>query len=220
MASRSDSKRGWRGWPTWLTLLCGAGLIVGAALTAILGAPLVDAQAGCDASGTPVSVHYATVFRNGQGEVSAVTLTGFPAACDGQTVTLQMYGNSTGNPSLPLSSDKLLSTADSALDPCTQSKLTRPLAVSSGAIALSLCGSGGPAGYAGVRELTDLSLYLPAVSGGVLGASTDPGSTGTVVPTTGAGFSLSDLMLLLGILLLLVGVVLFRRRGLGGPVKA
>jgi hypothetical protein len=122
-----------------------------------------------------------------------------------------MWGNSAGDPSVAPSSDKLLSTADSTLDPCSQKSLSTPLVVTNESITLSLCATGGLAGYASVHDLTLLTLFVPATSGGALGASTSNSPAGTVVPTpvTGTAPSLASDLLALGIALLLAGAVVY-----------
>jgi hypothetical protein len=198
-------------------LVAGAGLVASVVIMSALGAMPVSAAptTSCDSSGSPVTVHYeiaggypgsASGFA-----VSGVVLSNFPADCDGATVTLAMWGNSAGDPSVVPSSDKLLSTADSTLDPCSQKSLSTPLVVTNESITLSLCATGGPAGYASVHDLTLLTLFVPATSGGALGASTSNSPAGTVVPTpvTGAAPSLASDLLALGIALLLAGAVVY-----------
>jgi hypothetical protein len=196
-------------------LVAGSALVLTSALVAALGATPVSAQGSCDSSGTPVTVSYQTRGSDSAISgvaVSQVALSGFPAACDGVTATLQLYGNQAGNPALPLSSDTLLSTATSTLDACTRKPLATPLEVSAGSLTLPLCASGGAGGYVSVHDLTALALYLPAgPGGGVLAASTT--GTGAVVPVTGASLPWASLLLLLGLLLLVAGMALVQDWG-------
>ena len=201
-------------------LLAGAGLIAAVAIMAALGAMPAYAQSStpCDSAGSPVTVHYEAAVGSYPGvtspvAVSGVVLSDFPAACDGVAVKLEMLGNSAGDPSVAPNADTLLSTADSTLDPCTQDSLTAPLVVAAnGSITLPLCATGGPAGYVSVHDLTQLSLFLSAPTGGVLGISTaSPTPTGPVLgtsvvtPATGSGSSLSSNLLGVGIGLMIIG---------------
>jgi len=195
-------------------LISGIGLIAAAVIISALGATAVSASSSCDPTSSPVSVHYQTAVATSGSDsrvaVSGVVLSGFPTACDGSTVTLELLGNKAGDPTVAPSADTLLSTADSTLDPCSQKTLATPLVVAGGSITLSLCASGGPAGYASVHDLTALALFLPAGSGGVLGAST---STGSVVPTpvTGSAFSVPYALFALGLALLVAGTITLAR---------
>ncbi|MGC1908784.1 MAG: hypothetical protein WA809_04195 [Candidatus Dormiibacterota bacterium] len=195
---------------TPLVFVAGSVLVLSSALMAVLGATPVSAQGSCDASGTPVTVSYQTAGSDSAISgvaVSQVVLSGFPAACDGVTATLQLFGNTAGNPALPLSSDTVLSTANSTLDACTRKQLATPLEVNAGSLTLPLCASGGSGGYVSVHDLTALALYLPAgPGGGVLAASTT--GTGAAVPVTGASLPWASLVLLLGLLLLVAGMAL------------
>jgi hypothetical protein len=208
-------------------LLAGAGLIAAVAIMAALGAMPAYAQSStpCDSAGSPVTVHYEVAVGSYPGvtsgfAVSGVVLSDFPGSCDGVAVQLQMWGNSAGDPSVALSADTLLSTADSTLDPCTQDSLTAPLVVAAnGSITLPLCATGGPAGYVSVHDLTQLSLFLSAPTGAVSGistaspapATTSPAAAGAVLgssvvtPVTGSGSSLSSNLLGVGIGLLIIG---------------
>jgi hypothetical protein len=172
----------------------------------------------CDSTGSPVTVHYEAAVGshpqiNSGGVVTGVVLSDFPTACDGFAVKLEMLGNSAGDPSVAPRADTLLSTADSTLDPCTQDSLTAPLVVAAnGSITLQLCATGGPAGYVSMHDLTELSLFLSAPTGGVLGISTaSPAPAGAVLgtsvvtPATGSGSSLSSNLLGVGIGLLIIG---------------
>jgi LPXTG-motif cell wall-anchored protein len=146
-----------------------------------------------------------------EAEIELRSLSGFPAGCNGEAAKLEMRGNSAGDPSVAPSADTLLSTADSTLDPCSQATLAHPLVISGGSITLSLCATGGPAGYVVVHDLTLLSLFLSPSSSGVAGTTTTPSRSsgvagiGTVVPSTGAASSLSAPLLGLGVALLLGG---------------
>ncbi len=216
-------------------LLAGGGLLASVALLAALGVMPVAAEQPSCGLGPPVVVHYETAVGthpaiDSRVAVSGVVLSGFPSACDGETVRLEMWGNTAGDPSVPLSGDRLLSTADSRLAPCLPRRaLSTPVVVgTNGAITLSLCPGGGPAGYVSVHDLTRLSLSMsPAPrSGQVKGQSTTkpsgpPGSAGqhggvlgATTPLTGAHLPLvlSWSLMLIGIALLFLGLWLWRRQ--------
>jgi hypothetical protein len=205
-----------------LVFVAGSVSVIASALMAVLGATPVSAQGSCDASGTPVTVTYLSTGSDSAISgvaISQVVLSGFPAACDGMTATLQLFGNPAGNAALPLSSDTLLSTANSALDACTGKQLATPLEVSSGSLTLPLCASGGAGRYVSVHDLTALALYLPAgPGGGVLAASTT--GSGALVPVTGASLPWDSLVLLLGLLLLVAGMALVQDWGTSKGAKA
>jgi hypothetical protein len=223
------------------SLVVGVGLIASGMITAALTALPVSAQAASCDSVSPVTVRYETALGSFPGSpaavaVSGVILSAFPAACNGAAVTLEMHGNSAGDPSLP--STMLLSTANSNLQPCGQTVLSTPVVVTNGSITLSLCPTGGPARYASVHDLTRLTLLTsaPNPTGQVKGASTtsspspstSPGkhqgalgaSTGTVTPTTGAQLPLplSWILIAVGMGLVLAGVWVWRPRRYAGPV--
>lgn len=203
----------------------------------------MSAQASCD-SGSPVSVHYEIAVgsypgSNSGAAVSGVVLSGFPAACDGAAVTLEMRGNRAGDPLL--TPNILLSTADSKLDPCSQRVLSTPLVVTNGSITLSLCERGGQAGYASVHDLTLLTLLMsapiptststptPTPTSGVLGVHTSPspsqrhhssvlGAT-TLTPATGADLPvvISRVFMILSMAFMLAGLWVWRRQCYFGP---
>jgi uncharacterized repeat protein (TIGR01451 family) len=130
----------------------------------------------CEVSVGAVVPSY-TVNEGASGfDVSAIDLTGFPDGCDGATVVLQLWGNVAGDPSTPLVSDTLLSTADSTTDPCTGIPRAMPKTVSSEAIHLPLCPTGGPGTYASLHDLTALVLIVNGASV-TLPAATPPGGT-------------------------------------------
>lgn len=206
----------------------GFGLLASVALLAALGLiPASAQQDPCDQI-PPVSVHYKTAVGRYPGvtslvAVSGVVLSDFPSVCDGHTVTLQMWGNSAGDPSVALGSDRLLSTADSALAPCTQESLSSPLVVAGGSITLSLCATGGPAGYVSAHDLTALSLLVSAGAsqGQVKAQSTTApppgplsllgrhgGTLGASTPSSGAQLPLplAQFLIALGLALVLVGL--------------
>ncbi len=236
MGSRPDTGPPPRG-PRRLALAAmavGVGLLASVALLAALGVIPVSAQrAPCDQI-PPVAVHYETAVGRYPGvtslvAVSGVVLSDFPSACEGHTVTLQMWGNSAGDPSVALSSDRLLSTADSALAPCTQDSLSSPLVVAGGSITLSLCATGGPAGYVSAHDLTALSLLVSAGAsqGQVKAQSTTApppsplsppgrhgGTLGVSTPSSGAQLPLplAQFLIVLGLALILVGLWSWGRR--------
>ncbi len=214
-------------------LVTGAGLLASVAVLAFLGVMPVSAQATSCESFPPVTVHYETAVGSYRGissgvAVSGVDLSGFPTGCDGHTVTLQMWGNSAGDPSEPFSADTLLSTANSALDPCTQAPLASPVVVANGSITLTLCPTHGVARYASVHDLTALNLLVSATTPAqvVKGQSTtaptstsssSPGKHGgtlaATTPSSGAHLpvSLAEFLLLLGFALVVIGLWAWRR---------
>ncbi len=197
---------------------------VGVVVLAFL-APPVSAQGSCDTS-TPVVVSYTVGGQPGSMKVSSLDLSGFPVNCDGATVVVQMWGNTAGDPSVPMSADTLLSTADSTLDPCTQTTLATPMTVAGGTIDLSLCPISGAAGEVSVRELTLVALVvngLPVpttlgVSGGKASdaaTSTGHSKSSGILAFTGSNI---EVALASAILALLVGLVLFVVSRRAGPV--
>ncbi len=98
-----------------------------------------------------------------------------------------MYGNLAGNPKTALTGDTLLTTADSALAPCTGDPLTDPRVIRDGSIRFALCSKGGPSGDANLQEATLLSLAVDGTPAPITlkaaGGGTTPGSSGT--PTGG-----------------------------------
>lgn len=185
-------------------------------LLTTLSAPAASAQTSCDSS-TPVVVHYQVSPQpSGTPDVSSLQLTGFPTTCNGDLVVLQLWGNAAGDPTLPQSDDSLLSTSDSALDPCTQAPLASPLTVASGQIDLALCPTGGLTGDVSVHDLTLLVLDVNGapVSAALGGATT---LAPAVAPKTASGrgggilaFTGSNIVMILELALLatVIGVVL------------
>ncbi len=205
----------------WVALATGAALVAGMALTSILGATPGYAASSCDSSGSPVTVHYEAAPGSYPGvtlgvAVSSVDLSNFPAACNGTAVKLEVRGNSAGDPSIAPAADRLLSTADSTVNPCTQKPLPAPGVVTNASISLSLCASGGPAGYFSVHDITLLSLFLAQASGGVAVTTTpspSPSASPTggvagvsvVTPSTGGALPVTTDLLGVGVALMLVG---------------
>lgn len=241
MVGNGSDSPPWCGGTRGLALISaaiGAGMLASVALLVGLGVVPVSAQqAACDQI-PPVAVHYQTVAGHYPGvtsaiAVSGVVLSGFPGACDGHTVTLRMWGNSAGDPSLPVSSDRLLSTANSSLQPCTQRTLSRPVVVTNGSIALALCAAGGPGGYVSVHDLTALALLVSAegTQGQVKAQSTTApssgppspglvppprhqGTLGATTPSSGAHLllALAEFLVVMGAALLALGVWMWRRQ--------
>lgn len=180
----------------------------------------------CGTSSAPVSAHYvAALGTNHVGYISAVDLSGFDAGCNGDSAVLELWGNTAGDPTVPISGDSLLATSDSTLDTCTQLPLKTPMTVQDGNIDLTLCPTGGPAAYVSIHDLTLLSLVVngqavPVVSaagtassaGSSLTATVNRGGAGGIVAFTGADI---EVLTIVGVLALLVGVaiaLLSRRR--------
>jgi hypothetical protein len=195
---------------------------VGVVLPAFLAAP-ASALGSCDTS-IPVVVSYTVGGQPGSMKVSAVELTGFPVSCDGATVVLQLWGNSAGDPSVPMSGDTLLSMADSTLDPCTKATLATPLTVTGGNIDLPLCPTGGAGGDASVHDLTLVALTVnglsvPTTLGVSDGKASDAATSAAHSKSSGIlAFTGANIVAALAaaILSLLVGLVLFvvsRRAG-------
>jgi hypothetical protein len=189
------------------------------------------ANSGCGSSSTPVAVHYVAVAvaagSDHQGHISAVDLSGFDAGCDGSSVVFKMWGNPAGDPSVPLSGDSLLATADSTLDPCTQQPLTAPLTVQGGTVDLSLCPTGGPAADVSIHDLTQVELTVngasvPSINSGSLVSpkltTAQTGGGRGLLAFTGADL---DRLLVAGAILLLSGLALaVRGRRQAVPVQS
>jgi hypothetical protein len=201
-------------------LVAGAALIAGVAITSVVGATPGYAASSCDSSGSPVRIKYEAAVGSYPGVTSAVAVSGivmtdFPAACNGSAVKLEVRGNSAGDPSLAPAADRLLSTADSTVNPCTQKQLSHPGVVTNAAISLVLCPAGGPAGYFSVHDVTLLSLFLAEASGGVVTTNPTPTPTpsptggvagiSVVTPSTGSASPVTFDLLGLGVALMLVG---------------
>ena len=205
------------------SLLCG--VLTGVAVFAVYAAAsnarpatAASTEVSCSASSAPVTAHYvAAMGTNHVGYISAVDLSGFAAGCDGDTAVLQLWGNTAGDPSVPMSGDSLLATLDSRLDSCTQLPLT-PMTVHDGNIDLTLCPTGGPAAYVSIHDLTLVALVVngqavPVVSAASTANSAGP-STNATAKHSGSGgilaFTGADLEVLaiFGVLALFVGLAI------------
>lgn len=206
------------------SLLCG--VLTGVAVfatyaTASNARPAMAAppEGSCSASSAPVSAHYvAAMGTNHVGYISAVDLSGFDAGCDGDSAVLQLWGNTAGDPTTPISDDSLLATLDSTLDTCNQIPLNTPMTVQDGNLDLTLCPTGGPAAYVSIHDLTLVALVVngqpvPVVSAAGLArsAGSSPSATanrsgaGDILAFTGADF---EVLVIFGLLALLVGIVI------------
>jgi hypothetical protein len=174
-----------------------AGLVLAAPfVVVVVGAPGALTVAGATSgscAAVPAHAHFrlARIKAATPFVVAAITLTMAPA-CDGASVVLTLRGNPSGDPTRP---DHVLSTANSALAPCSQKTLGTPTEVTRGTITLDLCAAGGPAGYVSVHDLTAMALTAggtpvqvvptPRTQGATSSSSgTPPGSSTT--GTTGS----------------------------------
>jgi hypothetical protein len=137
-------------------------------------------------------VHYTVIFGDygtdpAGAYISAVTLSGFSRGCNEATVELIMSGNAAGDPSAP--ADLTLSSPSSALDTCTQAPLANPVVVKDQEITLRLCPTGGAAGYASVKELTQLQLLVNGTQVPVLVSPGAPAPARAAPPSTSSGSS-------------------------------
>jgi hypothetical protein len=206
---------------SWLTPTRGSAavLAVGLSIAALL--PSLGSQAfastrpATDAVASSASVHYQVTFVGPNAEISSVTVSGLNVG-SGSRVTVRFWGNPAGDPTVPATSDSLLSAADSSRNPCTQAPLAHPIKVSNGTITLPLCPSGGPAGYVSVHDLVGLSLVVngttvPVQNGG-------SGANGNPAPTGAGGLAFTGLnvalLALCGLLAIGLGLLLLllRRR--------
>jgi hypothetical protein len=206
-----------------IALGTGIAVVLAAAFSAAaaIGAVPAGATPACVALGSGAQVHYAMTWnpKAPPGHVAAVTqviVGNLSAGCDGATARLVISGNPSGNPAQAAS--EVLATADSGLDPCSQHLLAKPVLVARGAIALSLCPSGGPAGYVPLQPLTQLTLYVNAVPVAVASGQ-GQGTTGPNSPArptkgglafTGAAVSLTAFV---GVIAILAGWPLVRAVG-------
>lgn len=207
------------------SLLCGAlsGVAVLATYATISNAPpamAAPSASGCGASSAPVSAHYsAAVGPDHVGYISAVNLSGFDAGCEGNSAVLQLWGNQSGDPTVPMSGDSLLATIDSTLDPCTQRPLQAALKVQNGNLDLTLCPTGGRAGYVSIHDLTAVALSVngqtvPVVSSASSGsqATAHAVAPGGILAFTGANLVLLAIVGALALVLGMALALLFRRR--------
>lgn len=157
-------------------------------------APATSSSTSCDKGRPPAVVYFgeAPTPRTPSPrlvQVRSVTIRGLAPACDGATVVLDIGGNRAGDPSEPAA---LLSTADSAVEPCSQKTRSSPLTVEHGSIGLTLCARGGPARDTPAYEVTRLALLVtgfevpvtpvPGTAGGT-NSTAPPGNTGAPTGT-------------------------------------
>lgn len=189
----------------------------------------------CAAGSHGVAVHFEWPSLPAEPAISGVALSGFdPGSCDGQPVELTLSGNPAGNPATDPT--ELLSTLDSAKDPCTGSALGHPRTIANGSITLTGCSSTqdpGKGAYASVHDITRIRVQVdghdvlaPGAPGGSQvsapqGGTHSGGQGGngsSSAGPAGAGTTVTGVLpntggpfgfvLLLGIVLLVFGVVL------------
>lgn len=116
--------------------------------------------------------------------IAKVTVGNLDAGCDGSPVLLVLSGNQAGDPLAP--ADERLTTLDSALDPCAQTARDHAPVVHGGTITLDACLSGGPAQYASVHDVTQVTLrvrgHLTAVLGETIQRSPGQDTSAAATP--------------------------------------
>lgn len=220
MKLRAQSRR-------FSSLAASAALMVGSAGVASILLPSVVAPsvaAAATACGSnPVIVHYLVTPTRPPVDVSAVELTGLSAGCDGDSVKLVLRGNTAGQPAATTAAGKttpVLSTATSAVTPCTGTKQAKPIKVATGSITLALCKTSTPASsgpYVSVHDLTHLTLTVAGVAVSPHGVVFTTGSSGQHGTAGALAFTGADIaaMAAAGVLLLALGGLLLvweRRR--------
>lgn len=141
----------------------------------------------CVAGSRGVAVHFTVTDPSGpEVGIEKVALSGFdPAHCDGQPVEVVLSGNRAGDPSRPAT--ELLSTLDSAKDPCTGAALPEPLTINAGVITLTGCASTVDPQRAADASVHDVTQLQVRVSGQTIPIGGGAAVSAPHGPTANAG---------------------------------
>ena len=173
-ATAEASARGpsaWRLRRSLLVAVAAAGWLLSSA-----AADGVTTEGACIPSTNGIEVHFVlgTPAAGSDPGIAGLTLTGFdPPTCDGQPVVVTLSGNTAGDPGR--TADTLMSTYDSAIDPCTGERLDSPELVTEGSIALRGCADSQDATRAAYADLHDLTLLTVRVAGEQVPTGSPPG---------------------------------------------